>query len=162
MEIDALVQLGETYGLKLELVRGIGVWEALPTKRHQGTIFRIQSRIRPIPGQSDCSCIHYSDVLVRFAPDTLKRPDIAVWCVEPDEDDVAITALPAAVIEVISVGYEAKDLEQAPALYLGYGVLDVVIVDPRSGLVVHHDAAGTTEYQMPVMLDLHCGCRVDI
>ena len=162
MEIEALAHLGNTYGLKLEVVHGIGIWEALPTKRHQGTVFRIQSRIQPSPGHSDCACIHYSDVLVRFAPDTLKRPDIAIWCAEPDEDDVAITVIPAAVIEVISLGYEAKDLEQAPPLYLGYGVLDVVIVDPRSGRVVHHDSSGTTDYQMPVTLDLHCGCRIEI
>ena len=161
MDVETLVQLSDAQGVKLEIVGGVGIWEALPTKRHQGAIFRIQSSIHPIPGRDDCGCVHYSDVLVRFAVDTYKRPDIGIWCHEPDEDDEAITLIPAAVIEIISLGYEAKDRE-SPPIYLAYGVQDVVLVDPRSGEVTHHRADGETTHRLPVTLDLQCGCRVSI
>jgi hypothetical protein len=159
MDVDALVQLGDAQGVKLEVVRGVGIWEALPTKRHQGAIFRIQSSIQPTPGRTDCGCVHYSDVLVRFAADTYKRPDIAIWCREPAEDDAAITLIPVAVIEIISLGYEAKD-QQSPPIYLASGVQDVVIMDPRTGSVTHYWADGQAAYQTPVTLDLQCGCQV--
>jgi Uma2 family endonuclease len=161
MDVETLVQLGDAQGVKLELVRGVGIWEALPTKRHQGAIFRIQSSIQPIPGLDDCGCVHYSDVLVRFAADTYKRPDIGIWCREPDEEDEAITLIPAAVIEIISLGYEAKDRE-SPPIYLAYGVQDVVLVDPRSGEVTHHRTDAVMTHRIPVTLDLACGCRVSI
>ena len=38
----------DALGVKLEVVGGIPVWEALPSYRHQNHVFRIQSSIRPI------------------------------------------------------------------------------------------------------------------
>ncbi len=159
---ELLLQQGDAAGIKLELVRGVGTWEALPTKRHQGMLFRIQSSIAPLPGRDDCACVHYSDVLIRFAADTYKRPDIAIWCQEPSEEDAAITLIPAAVIEVISVGYEAKDIEQGPPIYLAHGVQDVVVVDPRSGAITHHRHAGVQRLIAPATIDLLCGCRISV
>ena len=79
--------------------------------------------------------------LIRF-PDldrSLKRPDIAIFCDDPPDSDEALDILPAAVIEILSVGYEEKDLgDDGAPFYLGCGVRDVLVVDPRSGAVRHN------------------------
>lgn len=58
-------------------------------------------------------------------------------CREPDELDEAITLIPEAVVEVVSKGYEAKDLEIGPRFYLSQGVRDVIVVAPLTLLVLH-------------------------
>lgn len=76
----------------------------------------------------------------------LQRPDIAIFCREPEELDEAITLLPEAVVEVVSRGYEAKDLEIGPRFYLSQGVKDVVVFDPYTLLVLHLRRDGASRY----------------
>ncbi len=57
---------------KLEMVGGIGIWEAHPGADHQGAVFRIQSSIRHVPTkEGSCACVHYSD-LILFDPNSLE------------------------------------------------------------------------------------------
>ena len=109
-----------------------------------------------------CACVDVADVYINFPDGSLKRPDISIFCREPDEEDEAITLVPEAVIEIISKGYEAKDLEIGPRFYLSQGVKDVVVFDPYSHRVYYFDADGKREYESPVTLALHCGCQVSI
>ena len=153
--------------VRLEYVRGQTKWEASPASRHQKTLQRIERSLRPIPNHpAGCSCYPLADTLLRFPdPDrSLKRPDLAIFCAEPPDSDEALELVPAAVVEVISLGYEEKDLgaDGAP-FYLAYGVRDVLIVDPRTG-VVYHDTLAQARRTLPtpVSLDLTCGCRVTI
>jgi Uma2 family endonuclease len=158
-DIDLLLREG---AVKLEFTAGIPTWEAFPGVRHQRVIDRIRASIQTTPGNEDCAGAHYSDVLIQFSDGSFKRPDIAIFCEEPPDQDEALTIIPQAVIEIISPNYEYKDLELNPPFYLSQGVLDVVIVDPRSGVVRHHSATGLITYQAPVTLDLECGCRCAI
>src|SRR5206468_11551981 len=99
--------------VRLEYVRGRLKVEASPASRHQKTAKAIEASLRLIPGQGDgCACLSLQDVLIRFSdPDhSLKRPDIAIFCNEPPDSDAALDILPAAVIEILSLGYEEKDL----------------------------------------------------
>ncbi|PDV97974.1 Uma2 family endonuclease [Candidatus Chloroploca asiatica] len=153
--------------VRLEYVRGRMKWETSPASRHQKALQRIERSLRPIPGQAGgCGCFALADTLIRFGdPDgSLKRPDLAIFCTEPPDSDEALTMIPAAVVEVLSVGYEEKDLgvDGAP-FYLAYGVQDVLIVDPRTG-VVYHDTPDHERHvhNAPVTIDLRCGCRVTI
>lgn len=153
--------------VRLEYVRGRMKWEASPASRHQKALQRIERSLRPIPGHAGgCGCFALPDTLIRFGdPDrSIKRPDLAIFCAEPPDTDEALELLPAAVIEVLSPGYEDKDLgpDGAP-FYLAYGVQDVLIVDPRSG-AVSHDTPGQARRTLtaPVTVDLACGCRVTI
>ncbi|GAA6754901.1 hypothetical protein QT17_09010 [Thermus sp. 2.9] len=148
-------------GLRLEWVGGLPLWEAHPTYRHQKAVDRIRQSIRPTEGSS-CPCIHVADVYVRFPDGSYKRPDIALFCREPEELDEAITLLPEAVVEVVSRGYEAKDLEIAPRFYLSQGVKDVVVFDPSTLLVLHLRQDGAFRYVSPVELELRCGCRLTV
>lgn len=66
----------------------------------------------------------------------MKRPDISLFCREPDEQDEAIRLVPEAVIEVVSAGYEAKDLEIGPRFYLTQGVKDIIVFDPHTLLAL--------------------------
>src|SRR5690242_3478528 len=94
-------------GVRLELVGGLPIWEPYPVYKHQKAIDRIRSTIVP-PRKTGrkkngrCQCIHISDVYVAFPDGSLRRPDIAIFCKEPPEEDEAISLLPEAVIEVVS------------------------------------------------------------
>ena len=69
---------------------------------------------------------------------------------------------PEAVIEVISRGYEKKDLLMGVDFYLANGVKDVVVLDPRSGLVIHSRRDGSRDGQSPWRIHLECGCEVTV
>src|SRR5690349_21455092 len=97
-------------GIRLESVGGLTVWEASPLGIHQVNVFRIQSSIRVLADRStSCVCFHLSDVVVRFPDGSRKRPDIAIYCSEPEMTS-EVTHVPEAVVEILSKGYEKKDL----------------------------------------------------
>lgn len=149
-------------GVRLEIVGGLPIWEAHPLPKHQRAVDRIRTTITPPPPTADgkgCDCVHLADVYIQFPDGSLKRPDIAIFCREPDEDDAAITLVPEAVIEVISKGYEAKDLEIGPRFYLSQGVKDVVVLDPYTLVVLHVHTGGASRHVSPVKIQLQCGCR---
>jgi hypothetical protein len=81
---------------------------------------------------SDCACVHVSDVYIRFPDDSLKRLDIAIFYQEPDEQTTVITMIPEAVIEIVSPGYEVKDLSVGVPFYLGMRSHDLVIYLPNN------------------------------
>ena len=157
--ILAAVQAADEAGIKIEMVGGLPVWESMPTARHQRAVYAIQRSIAPRNTQEGgCGCVSYADVLVRFEDGSFKRPDIAIFCREPDEQDEAITLLPEAVIEIVSAGYEAKDYDIGLPFYLKIGVKDVVIFDPIRNHVLHARRDGTGEFVSPVKVQFECGC----
>lgn len=99
---------------------------------------------------------------ISFPDASLKRPDIALFCREPDEQDEAIRLLPGAVIEVVSKGYEYKDLELGPPFCLAQGVKDVLVFDPQTLLVLHVRRDRAERLMSPVTRLLECGCTVTI
>lgn len=149
--------------VKLEITGGVPTWEASPGSRHQRIIDHIRVSIKPLlENDTGCACAHLSDVSLRFPDGSYKRPDIAIFCTEPPDQDEALTMVPEAVIEIISPGYEYKDLELNPRFYLSQNVRDVVIVDPRSGSVTHYEATEVHTYQAPVTINLQCGCQCTV
>jgi Uma2 family endonuclease len=79
----------------------------------------------------DCACEHIADAYIRLPDSSLVRPDIAIFCAPIPRQREAYAAVPAAVIEIVSPNYEAKDYEELPPVYLANGVRDVVVVDPE-------------------------------
>lgn len=147
-------------GVRLEMVGGLSIWEASPVYGHQKEVDRIRGSIEPLPGSEEgCACIHAADVYVAFPDGSLKRPDISIFCREPDEMEEAVRLVPEAVIEVISKGFEAKDLEIGPRFYLSQGVKDIVVLNPYTLVVVHIGPSGTARHVSPVEIELACGCR---
>jgi Uma2 family endonuclease len=160
---EKMIRNADDLGIRLEIVGGIPVWEALPVYRHQTKIFRIQVSIRPVGEEDDgCGCFHASDVSIRFPDGSQKRPDIAIFCREPEEQDAEITLVPEAVIEIISKGYEAKDTVIGVPFYLSQGIRDIVLYDPETNITTHITPNGRTEYTSPVELTFACGCRATI
>jgi Uma2 family endonuclease len=155
-----LVQANEL-GIRLEIVGGLPLWEFSPARRHQQAIDRIRASIAPATraGEPACGCVHLADVYVSFPDGSLKRPDISIYCREPEEQDEAIALLPEAVIEIVSQGSEAKDLEIGPRFYLTQGVKDVVVFDPYTLLVLHVRRDRVARHVSPVTIELECGCR---
>ena len=147
-------------GVRLEIVSGLPIWEAHPVYRHQKAVDRIRKTIKLVATDpAACACVDVADVYIHFPDGSLKRPDISIFCREPDEEDEAITLVPEAVIEIISKGYEAKDLEIGPRFYLSQGVKDVVVFDPYTLLVLHVRRDGATRQVSPVEILLECGCK---
>jgi Uma2 family endonuclease len=161
MPIDPKFLKAEELGIRLEVVSGLPIWEAHPVWKHQKAIDRIRSSIGAKVGPN-CTCVHASDVYVQFPDGSLKRPDIAIFCREPDETEDAILLVPEAVIEVVSKGYEAKDLEIGPPFYLAQGVKDVIVFDPTSLLVLHARREKTIRFTSPQKLGLECGCELTV
>jgi Uma2 family endonuclease len=153
-------------GIRLEIVGGLPIWEPSPVWKHQKAVDRIRESVERLPQSPSpdggCACIHISDVYVGFPDGSLKRPDIAIFCKEPAEEEEVITLVPEAVIEVISKGCEAKDLEIGPHFYLSQGVKDIVVFDPYTLLVLHVRQDRVTRQVSPVTIDLECGCRCTV
>jgi Uma2 family endonuclease len=159
MPIDPKFLKAEELGIRLEIVGGLPIWEAHPVWKHQKAVDRIRASIQARP-DVPCQCVHAADVYVQFPDGSLKRPDVAIFCSEPDEQEDAVRLLPEAVIEVVSKGYEAKDLELGPRFYLSQGVKDIVVFDPSTLLVLHVRRDGTRRLVSPQPLALECGCDV--
>jgi hypothetical protein len=68
---------------------------------------------------------------------SLVRPDIAIFCEPIPRQRKACATVPAAVIEIVSPNYEAKDYKELPPVYLANGVRDVV-VEPEQGVFTHY------------------------
>jgi Uma2 family endonuclease len=153
-------------GIRLEIMDGLPVWEPHPVLKHQLAVDRIRTTIRKA-SEGDataglCEYLHVADVYVAFPDGSLKRPDVAIFCKKPEEEEEAVTLLPEAVIEVTSKGYESKDLELAPRFYLSQGVKDVVVFDPYTLVVLHVRRGGAERHVSPVTLDLECGCQCTV
>ncbi|HNC21317.1 MAG: Uma2 family endonuclease [Candidatus Accumulibacter sp.] len=162
MSLSPILLQASELGIRLEIVNGLPIWEAQPVYRHQKHIERIVHGITNNDQiKSGCACIHAVDVYIQF-PNGLKRPDISIFCREPSEEeqDSALTMIPEAVIEVVSKGFEAKDLEIGPPFYLSQGVKDVIVFDPLTLLVLHVRKYHTTRQVSPVVMELECGCQV--
>jgi Uma2 family endonuclease len=159
-----LIRESESLNIRLEMMGGLGVWEASPAFFHQREVDRIRSSIRP--NTTACGCIHAADVLFTFADGSFKRPDIAILCELPSplDTDEALNMIPSGVIEIISKNYEYKDLVLSPPFYLSNGVKDVLIFDPRSKKILHHrqEWSQPKEFSSPARFELECGCEVTI
>jgi Uma2 family endonuclease len=162
-DIDDFFQIADNAGVRLEIIGGLPVWEALPNLTHQEAIDRIRQNLKgPDEKNAACACLHYADLHIKFPDGSDKRPDISIFCKRPSESETAVTDVPEAVIEILSKGYEKKDLELGPPFYLAQGVKDIIVHDPYTGMVRHIDCAGTRDYQSSINLRLHCGCQVTI
>ena len=155
--IDTILEADRS-GVRLEMVAGVPTWETMPGRRHQEEVVRIHDSIRRLPGhEGDCGCYRYLDLTVLFADGSWKRPDLSVFCREPEAEGL-VTLLPEAVVEIVSPRYEAKDLVMGIPFYLSQGVKDVVVYDPRTLAVVHARREGARTLLSRATIELECGC----
>ena len=158
-----LMQADE-YGVKLELAGGTPTWEFFPSPLHQGVVQDLLGSVvaGPRAGELGCGCHAFLDTYVRLRDGSLKRPDLAIYCDPVPRTREAIAQTPGAVVEVISPGFEAKDLQTGPALYLANGVRDVVVIDPESERVHHFGPHGLAHPALGTRLRLAMGCSVAV
>jgi Uma2 family endonuclease len=153
----------EDLGVKLEFAGKLAIWEASPVYKHQKEVDRIRDSIKKAEGgENVCQCIDVADVYVQFPDGSLKRPDVSIFCREPEEQEEAIKQVPKAVIEVISKKYEAKDLEISPPIYLANGVKDVIVFNPYTNEVFHFRDGEKREMISPVEIEFECGCNCTV
>jgi hypothetical protein len=156
-ELWELMERANDVGVRLEIIGGLYRWEPFPGVRHQIARDQIQKSIVLKSG-----CMQIADVSIRFADGSITRPDLAIFPRRPDEEDEAVTLVPEAVIEIISKGSEAKDVEIAPYFYLAQGVKDVVIFDPYTLFVLHARRDGRKHFTSPVTIQFECGCQCGV
>lgn len=158
-----LLQSAESAGIRLEMVGGVPYWEAMPGRRHHDALMGIRDRlVAERQATERCGCHAYVELLVRFPDGSLKTPDLSLFCDHPEEEEGPVSKVPDAVLEVVSPGYERKDLEIGPPFYLAQGVRDVVVFDPRTIQIWHFTAAGREESLAPTRVRLACGCAFPI
>ncbi len=149
----------EDLGIKLEIAGNLRIWEASPVIKHQLEIDRIRKSIKKAEkAGKTCECIDIADIYVQFADGSLKRPDISIFCEMPKELEEATKSVPETVIEVISKGYEIKDVEISPPIYLANGVKDVIVFNPYTNEVFHFRNGEKREMISPVGIEFECGC----
>lgn len=162
--MDERLLRADELGIRLEIVGGLPLWEPSPVYKHQKAVDQIRATIvmTDEAKRDGCVCIHVADVYVQFADGSLKRPDIALFCCEPEQEDEPVRAVPEAVIEVVSRGYEAKDTLIGPSFYLSQGVKDVVVFNPYTLAVLHARRDHIVHLLSPVEIALECGFRCKV
>jgi Uma2 family endonuclease len=158
---EELVEMADEAGVKLEITGGIPTWEAFPGPRHQKEVLRVLLGFERTAG-SDCVCFQIPDVYIKFPDGSLKRPDVAIFCDEPPDQDEALEEIPEAVLEILSKDYEKKDTEIGAPFYLEQGVKDVILFDPRTQEVTHRRRDGTKVHKSAVTIKLECGCQITV
>ena len=140
------------------------IWEASPSPLHQIFVRDIEASIRASADSDDgCACEYIADAYIRLPDSSLVRPDIAIFCAPIPRQREAYAAVPAAVIEIVSPNYEAKDYEELPPVYLANGVRDVVVVDPEQSVFIHYRSGHPRSIQqLPHQVRLECGCLVQL
>jgi len=161
--MDSRLLRADELGIKLEIVNGLPVWEASPVIRHQTAVDRIRESIKHLETDDKfCDCFHIADIYIQFPDGSLKRPDISIFCQTPTETDEAVKDVPDAVIEIISKGYEKKDLEIGVPFYLANGVKDIVVFNPYTNEILYFRNGEKREMISPVQITLECGCRCTV
>ena len=156
-EIEFILNSAEEAGIRIEFVGALPLWEAMPSARHQDAVRNIDRSIT-----SEIAMYTVVNAYVSFPDGSLKRPDISIFGERPKERDTAIKTVPLAVVEVLSPGFETKDLQIGPSFYLSQGVEDIVVFDPRTNTAHHFTRAGTTRQSAPARLELGMGCQLDL
>lgn len=137
-----------------------------PVLKHQKTVDIIRRTIHRTPeagnNGSGCDCHHFADLNLRFPDGSQKRSDISIFCREPDEHETSVTLLPEAVIEIISRGYEAKDMLSSIPFYVSQGVKDVIVFDPYTNRITHVRGIQRTEHESAIEINLLCGCTCTV
>ncbi|MEM6429467.1 MAG: Uma2 family endonuclease [Deinococcota bacterium] len=160
---EDLIMQADVMNVRLDMMRGLAVWEAAPVAQHQLELDRIRASIQVVSSSGDI-CVHLANVLFKFQENSWVTPDIALLQTLPpsSERHQALNSVPEAVVEIISEGYKRKDLELAPEFYLAMGVQDVVIFDPQTRLVYHHRKDGTKRLESPIPITFECGCSCEV
>ena len=149
-------------GVRLEMIGEQPFWEFQPNYDHQRRILRITKSVRPDPqGDTGCGCFEALDVGIRFPDDSLRRPDLSIFCREPELREL-ITLIPEAVVDVVSQRSREKDLVLSPPFYLEMGVKDVLVFDPFTDEVHHFRRDGNQRFKPGRTLHLECGCLIDV
>jgi Uma2 family endonuclease len=152
----------EEIGLRLEMTDAGIIWETLPGLRHQELMRSVLQSVQPLENSGDCECYNAFDLAIRFPSGVAKRPDVAIFCKRPAEEEGFVYSVPEAVVEITSPGYEQKDLESGPRLYRSNGVKDVLVLDRRTGEVHHWTGSGKATKPSPSLFILSCGCSVTV
>lgn len=158
----AQIEEADEVGIRVEMVAGQPFWEFQPNYDHQERIFRMQVSIRRDPESGpDCGCHQASDVGIVFPDGSIRRPDISIFCRQPERREL-ITLIPEAVVEIVSQRSREKDLKISPPWYLDMGVKDVLVYDPFTEDVFHFRRDGTQRFKTGRTVKLECGCLVDV
>ncbi len=146
-------------GAHLGIVNGVQLLDLVPLLRHQEAIDRIRTSIELSNPDPACTCYHVTGAGIQFPDNSLRIPDISIFSKRPVEENGLVVDVPSAVIEVISPGYEAKDLEFGPPFYMSRGVRDVIVFDPHTLRLVHLHHGRVEQLVSPAAIQLECGCR---
>lgn len=154
--------MADEFGVKLEVVQDSYSWEFFPSSTHQKKLRAVARSLKPSPrGGHGCDCFELQDTYIRFADGSVKRPDLMVFCKEPPTTRDALTAIPEAIVEILSPGGERKDIDIGAPFYLLQGVKDVIVVNPETGVVHHFRRGSVKRLEGPVAVELECGCSLE-
>ena len=140
-------------GVRLEMIAGQPFWEFQPNFQHQDRIGKIYKSVRPN------GCVAVLDVGILFPDDSLRPPDLAIFCREPEATEL-ITLIPEAVSDIVTQRSRHKDLVVSPPFCLEMGVKDVLVYDPFTDDVHHFRPDGEARFKPGRTMAPECGCLI--
>lgn len=143
-------------GVRLEVVGATPMWERVPSEDD----VEVANSIR----RSSKGGFWIMGTPLWLPDGSLRFPDLMIYAVKPEtlEIGAAMREVPSAVIEVFSSENLMKDLLIGPNDYLGGGVQEIIVVDPRSGVCTHFRPDGATTRHRGDTALLECGCGVTL
>lgn len=144
--------LGET-GERYELIDGVLVMSPSPTMPHQDLVRALLRQLEPQIEEVRGARL-LVDTDIKFAEDTIYRPDLGVYLPGRLPDDVEYPLVPPdLLIEVVSPSSLARDLVTKRDDYARFGVREYWVVDPRtSSLRMFRAARRSRAYARPMLV----------
>lgn len=134
MSADEFLSLADD-GFRYELIDGVVVMTPSPDFNHQDVRGEIEYQLRRHVRKTHCGWVG-SEVDVRMSPRLVYRPDLLfINAKDHPRRPSRIDFAPDLIVEVLSPGTTAFDLETKRADYEKKGVLEYWIVDPQDGAV---------------------------
>jgi Uma2 family endonuclease len=134
MSADQYLAIGETPD-RYELVNGVVLMSPSGTPDHSDVFLEVSHQLQVFARKT--GAIHvYAETDVRFAPDTVYRPDLCVYRKQRlPAKPARLTEPPDLIVEVLSPGTKQYDLLTKRDDYDRFGVSEYWAIDPEDGTV---------------------------
>lgn len=142
---------------RYEIINGIPIMHAAPSRQHQQIITRLVGELYAIFKGENCEVYKAPfDVRLSAAEDDQEyqvvQPDISIVCDQTKLDDKGCKGAPDLIIEVLSPSSWQKDRIEKMNLYQKHGVKEYLLLYPNEKIMEQY-ILEQNKYQKPIILN---------